>query len=64
MDINISNKRNIIIEIIKIIKLLMTEAKTTANVTSVADNGAINVSTMFPWIFAIMMLETLWEKAC
>ena len=47
-----------------IIKLLVTPAKIVANVTSLADNGAYKISTMFPCILPIIIDDEVWEKAC
>ena len=56
--------KNIHIDTIPIIKLLVTEAKVTAKVTSAAERGAYKISTIFPCIFPIIKEEEEWEKAC
>ncbi len=57
-------KENTITEIIKIIILLVTAASIMPKVTSNADKGAINVSIIFPWIFAIIKELTEWLNPC
>ena len=47
------------IEIKAIIRLLVTPAKIIANVISVDDNGAYNISTIFPCIFPIIIEDEL-----
>ena len=47
------NNENRIIEIIEIINDLVIEANIIANVTSAADKGAHNISTIFPITFPI-----------
>ncbi len=51
-------------ETIAIITLLVQAAKFVANVISPAVKGAYNMSTIFPWIFPIIIEEEECEKAC
>ena len=57
-------KLNTIIDVIAIIILLVHEAKLIAKVISPAVKGAYKISTIFPWIFPIIIEEEEWEKAC
>ena len=57
-------KKNTTIETIAIIILLVHAAKLMAKVISAAVNGAYKISTIFPWIFPIIMDEEEWENAC
>ena len=55
---------NTIIETAAIMTLLVTAARATEIVTSVADKGAYNRSTIFPWIFPIIKDDEEWENDC
>ena len=44
--------------------LLVHDAKFVAKVISAADNGAYKISTIFPWIFPIIIEEEEWENPC
>ena len=59
-----TNKLKQIIETRQIINDLVTEAKTIAKVTSIADNGLPIKSTMFPITLPINIDDEECEKAC
>ena len=59
-----TNKLKQIIETRQIINDLVTEAKTIAKVTSLADNGLPIKSTMFPITLPINIDDEECEKAC
>ncbi len=59
-----TNKLKQIIEIIQIIKDLVTDAKIIAKVTSPADSGLPIKSTILPMTLAINIDEDECEKAC
>ena len=52
------------IEIKAIMKLLVIPAKIIASVISADDNGAYNISTMFPCILPIIIEDDVWENDC
>ena len=52
------------IETTAIIILLVTAAKAIEIVTSAADRGAYKISTIFPWILAIINPDDEWENDC
>ena len=60
----IRDRLNTVIETNAIIILLVQAAKFIAKVISADVNGAYKISTIFPWIFPIIIEEDECEKAC
>ena len=62
--VNSTKKLKTRIETTQITKPLVQDAKVKAKVISLGESGAWRISTIFPWIFPIMILDEECEKAC
>ena len=58
------NNEKIVIDTAAIRRLLVTAANIIESVTSLAERGANNMSTILPWIFPIMIDDDECENAC